>query len=310
MQRNWSVNGGKCERHRDDRADELASTFQRRIHARHAFAHVTLHIFNNDDRVVHHQSDRKHNRQQRQQIQREPERLHEEHRPDERNRDRHHGHDHGAERPEEQEDHQHYDEQRVDQSLYDFVDRVVDVRGRVIGDFSIQARGQFALDLFHLDAHSLDHIHRVRVRQNVDAHEDRFLSGEPHFGVVVFGTENDVRDVTQPDESSFVFPHDKFFKIVCRVQISVRREIHLKQRAFCASHRCEIIIARKGGADLRRRDVQRRHAIGFHPDSHREVATAEDVGLLHSADGGQPRLHQPHEVIRDFVRLKNVRRET
>ena len=189
------------------------------------------------------------------------------------------------------------------------MDRVIDVSGRVVRDFSIQARRQLAFDLLHFHAHTLDHIHGVRVRQDVNSHEHRFLPREAHFGVVVFGAEHHVGYVPQPDQSPLVLPHDQFFEIVCVVKISIGREIHLKQGAFCASDRREIIVARKGSADLRRRDVERGHAIRFHPDSHREVAAPEDVRLLHAADCGQPRLHQPHEVIRDFVWLKNVRRK-
>jgi len=43
------------------------------IHARHAFAHMTLDVFDNYDRVIDHQSDGKHNRQQCQQVEAEPE---------------------------------------------------------------------------------------------------------------------------------------------------------------------------------------------------------------------------------------------
>jgi hypothetical protein len=60
------------------------------------------------------------------------------------------------------------------------------------------------------------------------------LRGEPHFGVVVFGTENDVRDVSQPNESSLVLTHHKFFEIIRSVQVGVRSEIYLKQRTFGA----------------------------------------------------------------------------
>ena len=104
-------------------------------------------------------------------------------------------HENGTDRAEEQKDHDHHDQQRVDQSFYDFVDRVIDVSGGVVGHFGLHAGRQFLLDLLEFNANSLDHIDGVRVRQNPDAHEDRFLPGEPHFGVVIFCAENDVGDV-------------------------------------------------------------------------------------------------------------------
>ena len=159
MQCNRRVNRGERERHRDDRSDQLACAFQCRLHTRQAFAHVPLNIFNNNNRVVYHKSDREHDREQRQQVQRETENLHQEQRADERDRNRHDRYDHGAERSEEQEDHEHHDEQRVDQSFHDFVNGVTDVSGRIVSDPAGHTGRQLALDLLHLRAHALDHVY-------------------------------------------------------------------------------------------------------------------------------------------------------
>ena len=109
------------------------------------------------------------------------------------------------------------------------MNRVVDVSRRIVGDFSRKTRRQFAFDLLHFHAHTFDHVNRVGVRQHVNAHEHGLLSGEPHFGVIVFGAKNDVRDIPQPDESSLVLADDEFFEIIRRVQISVGSEVYLKQ---------------------------------------------------------------------------------
>ena len=103
------------------------------------------------------------------------------------------------------------------------MNRIADVRGRVVGDFTRQTGGQFAFDLLHLHAHALDHVNRVRVRQNVDPHEHRFLPGETHFGVVIFRAEHHIRDIAQSDQSPFVLAYDEFLEIVRSVQIGVRR---------------------------------------------------------------------------------------
>ena len=95
-----------------------------------------------------------------------------------------------------------------------------------------------------------------------------------------------------------------------RVQIGVRGQVDLKQRTFGVADGGEKIISRKRVADLGRADVERRHPLRLHPDAHREGASAENVRFLHAADRGQTRLHQPHEIIGDFVRLQNVRGET
>ena len=72
---------------------------------------------------------------------------------------------------------------------------VVDVGGRVVGNFAGHSGRQFLLDLLHLDTHPLDHVNRVGVWQNPDAHEDGFLSGKTYFCVVIFRAEHDIGDI-------------------------------------------------------------------------------------------------------------------
>ena len=106
---------------------------------------------------------------------------------------------------------------------------VVDVSSRVVSDASGHAGRKFLLNLFHLCAHALDHVDRVRVRQNPDAHEDGFLAGETHLGVIIFRAQLDVGDIAQAHERSLVLAHDEFFEILGRVQIRVRRQIDLEE---------------------------------------------------------------------------------
>ena len=49
---------------------------QRRVDPRHAVAHVTLDVLDYNDRIIDNQSDREHDREQREQVQGEAEELH------------------------------------------------------------------------------------------------------------------------------------------------------------------------------------------------------------------------------------------
>ena len=271
---------------------------------------MTLDVFDDNDRVVHDQSDRKHNREQRKQIQREAEHLHQKERADQRYRNRDDGNDHGPKRSQEQKDDEHHDQQRVDERFYDFVNRVVDVSSCVISNFGLHTARQFFFDLLKLGADTLDHVDRVRVWQNVNAHEHRFLAGEAHFGVVILGAEHDVGDVADSNECAFVLLDHQLLELVRRVQIGIRGQIHLKQRTFRAANSSQKIIFGKRGANISRRNVQCGHAFGFHPNAHRERAPAKNVRFLHAAHGGESRLHQPDEKISDLVWLENVRGKT
>ncbi len=67
------IDRGQRDGHRDDRADQLARADERGLDARLALAHVPLDVFDHDDRVIHHQPDRQHDREDRQQVQAEAE---------------------------------------------------------------------------------------------------------------------------------------------------------------------------------------------------------------------------------------------
>ena len=52
-------------------ADQFACANQRGVDGCFAFADMPLHVFHHHDRIVYHQTDREHDRQQCQQVQRE-----------------------------------------------------------------------------------------------------------------------------------------------------------------------------------------------------------------------------------------------
>ena len=90
------------------------------------------------------------------------------------------------------------------------------------------------------------------------------------------------------------------------MEIGVRRQFDLDERALGAADRGKKIVGRKRLADLRRAHVERGHAIGFKPDAHGKSASAENIRPLHAGERGQPRLDDAGEVVGDFVRLQNI----
>ena len=107
---------------------------------------VPLDVLHHHDRVVHDEADREHDGEQRQQVDGEAGRQHQEHGPDERNRDGDDRDEHGAQRSEEEEDHDDHDEQRLGEGGEDLVDGVLDVRRRVVGDARLHPGRHLRLD--------------------------------------------------------------------------------------------------------------------------------------------------------------------
>ena len=146
LQTDGRVNRRERDRHGDDRPDQLARPDQRGLEWRAPFAQMAFDVFNHHDRVVHDQSDRQHDRQQREQVEREPERLHQKDAADQRNRNGHDRHEHRPERTEEKKDDDHDDQQRIGERADHFVDGVADVFGSVVADAGFETLGQIFLE--------------------------------------------------------------------------------------------------------------------------------------------------------------------
>ena len=73
------IDGDQHHRHRQNRAAEFARRDQRRLQRRFALlGHVPVDVFDDNDRVVDHQTDGKHQREQSQQVDRIAQRQHDE----------------------------------------------------------------------------------------------------------------------------------------------------------------------------------------------------------------------------------------
>ena len=90
LKRDRHVDGDQHDGHRDDRTAKLSRSLHRCGKPCLALLEMTVDVFDNDNGVVDHESYRKHQRQQRQQIDREAERQHHREGADQGQRDRDH----------------------------------------------------------------------------------------------------------------------------------------------------------------------------------------------------------------------------
>src|SRR4051794_37797654 len=174
---------------------------------------MSLHVFDNDDGVIDDKTDRENDREQSEQVEGEPKQLHQEQRTNERYGNGDNRHDDRSPRTEEKKDDDHHDQERVDESLDHLVDGIVDVSGGIVGHLPVHPARQIFFDFLEFSADALDHVDRVRIRQNPHAHEDSLLSGEPNLGVVIFRAQNHVGDVSQSDERPFILAYDELLEL-------------------------------------------------------------------------------------------------
>ena len=83
LNRDRRVDRRQRDRHRDDRSDELTRRIRRRLVRSLAHVQMALDVLNHDDRIVDDETDRQHDREQRQQVDRESKREHQKRRADE-----------------------------------------------------------------------------------------------------------------------------------------------------------------------------------------------------------------------------------
>ena len=134
MQPNRGIDGSQCDRHRNHRPNQFAGPEQSRPAGRLPQAYVPLHIFHDYNRIIHHQPDGEHNRQQGEQIQRESKNLHQKYRANQRNRDRHKRNQHRPQGSQKEEDHDRHNHQRFGQGLEHLANGLINILCRIIGD--------------------------------------------------------------------------------------------------------------------------------------------------------------------------------
>ena len=174
----WRVNGGERDGHGDDRQRDLVGAPDRRIERRHALLDVAVDVLHHHNRVVDHETDAEHERQQREQIDRIAERHQRDHHADQRKRDGDDRNEGRAQIAEEQENHHDHDRRRFGERLGHLVNRGADEGRRIVGDGGSQTSRQLALDVRQDRAHAVDHGQRIGLRRAIDADEHRLEAVE------------------------------------------------------------------------------------------------------------------------------------
>ena len=265
---------------------------------------MPLDVLHDHDRVVDDETDRQHDGEKGQQIDREAGHEHQEDRPNERNGDGDHGNDQRAHRTEEEEDDDNDDEEGLREGLENLIDGVPDVDRRIVGDSGFHPHRELRLNLRHRFARPTDHVERVGGGKHPDSHEDGGLPVETDVLLVVLGAQRDVGDLAQPHDDALLFLDDELSEFLGGLEVRVGDEVDGHHGPFGLSQRGEIVVLCQRVPHVRGRDATSGHLGWIEPDAHGEVASAQDLGALHAADGAQLRLHDAREVIADLVLIE------
>ena len=94
---------------------------------------------------------------------------------------------------------------------------------------------------------------------------------------------------------------DQLLKFPHSAQIGIGGQVDLDQRPLGSAKGRQIVVGSQGLANLDRADIVSGQAIRLQPDAHGKGTRTEDVRPLHPCQGGEARLHHPHQVICNLV---------
>ena len=194
-------NGAEYQRHGDERPSQILHRFFCRFaRGKVLFVHDAVHVLHHHDGVVHHDADGQNQSQQRQHIQREPEKHHHAEGADQRDRHGHNGNDRCAPALQREVNDQNHQQQGLEQRAVNVMDRLRNIRGHVERDVVGDALGKTQADLFHRLPDRFGDLHGVRSRQHVDVQYGGVPAVYAALGIVGRGFERDTRYVAQPDD--------------------------------------------------------------------------------------------------------------
>ncbi|KAG1455043.1 hypothetical protein G6F57_015371 [Rhizopus arrhizus] len=170
-----ALQGGRDEhrgQHHGDRhhrAGDLGHRLLRGRLRRQAFlGHDALDVLDHHDRVVDHDADRQHHREQGQLVDREADHPHAQEGAEQGHRDDQGRDQGGAEVLQEDQHHQEHQQHRFEQGLDHFLDRDLDEGGAVVRREPGHAGREAGLQLVHLAAHRFGNVQGVGARQQLD----------------------------------------------------------------------------------------------------------------------------------------------
>ncbi len=183
------------------------------------------------------------------------------------------------------------DQQNSDNEVFDhIVDRHIDIDGRIVGNRVADPVGEAALELLHHFTNRLPDLQCITSGQLIDTDQSGGLAVEDGVPVILFGTQFDLRHITQIDQGAVLFILDDdlpelfdlrepsfggqdIFDLL--ITVSGRRPDFSDGSLF--------VLRLDGGDDISRREVDRPDPVGIEPDAHRVLLLSH---ILRFADTG------------------------
>ena len=284
---------GQEHRHQHQRGRQhgkthLPGTEERSDQRALAGADAPVDVLEHHDRVIDHQADRKHEREQREQVDAVAEEIQHDAGGDQRHRHRDRGNDHGPQIAQKEQHHQHHQRGGDAERAVDLEDGALDVDRGIPALEQVHAVGQGRLDALALGLYGPRHGKGVAVAllDDADAHHGHAVGAE--LAAVLGRPEFNGGHISEAHQVTVAaLAHHQFAEVLCTAVAALEayHEIPL-QRAQRARGQLDV-LALQHGLDIGHREVARSKRTAIEPDAHRVVEPATHPDARDTVDGRQ-----------------------
>src|SRR6516225_394435 len=306
----WNEYGAERQCDRYQRAADFVHRSMGRFKWGQSGAHIALDVFDDDDRVVDDDTDRQHEAEQGQVVQRYPKYSEDRRGADQRNRNCNAGYDRGAPALQKQEYHADDEEDRDKNREDNLLDRLGNEDIRVVDDCRVDTWRKIFLQLLHLRQNFV--LDRERVCPGLGIDEQGCRIAAVHVGgvAVIGGADLDATDVADPgDAPPAIRFEDDVGELLGRGQPAERFDIDLVGfvtrgwRLIEDTGRDLQILCAQRREHLIGTEVVCRDSVGIEPDAHGVLAGALELDIADTVQAREHVLHVQGCVVRQVQRV-------
>ena len=239
-------------------------------------------VLQHHDGVVHQETDREQQGEQREQIDGEAQRLEDREGPHQRHRNRDDGDGRRRGRMQEEQVDEHDDHEHDRQGLRDLPQRLPDEDREVHRQAQFDAFGQRPLDFGQLGQHGAGDRQLVRPRLPDDPHPDDVVAGEAGDLLVVLGPELHPADVPDADRNVVVLADDDRLEAGGALDLGVGVDRELARGGLQLAGGNLQVALLDGAADVEGVDLPRRHSHRVEPHPHGVAPLSADDRPRHA----------------------------
>ena len=308
-ERHGNEHGAQHQTDRNDRARDLLHGLMSRRQRFQAFLDVTLDVLHHHDGVVHHDTDREHQAEQRQGIDGVAQQVQRAEGANDRHWYRQQRDNRRPPRLQEQRDHQYHQQHRLQKGGNDRLDGIADEDRSIVNRLILHPLREAGRQFIHGGDHFVADLQGVGARRLENTQGHRILAIQLRAQGVVTGPHFQPGHVFQAQNLAVVtaLEHDVTklfhgFKSATGVDQCQEVAVRHRFRANLAGRHLYVLLTH-GADDIARRQATGRNTVRVQPGAHGVITATEYLRVANTLDPGQPVAHMQPRVITQVERI-------